>query len=134
MRVFSSMMALTAVLATAPAFGQSAAPAGIWANPAKSVHVRFKPCGPGICGTVIWASPKAKADAQSKGTDPLVGEQLFRDFEPESPGLWSGEVFVPDIGKTFSGTLRLIDARTMVGEGCLFAGIGCRSQTWKRIK
>ncbi|HEX4694434.1 DUF2147 domain-containing protein [Sphingomonas sp.] len=108
-------------------------PPGVWANPANSVHVAFKRCGAAVCGTVVWASAKAKADAQRGGTERLVGAQLFRDFVEESPGRWAGEVFVPDIGRTFSGTLMATDSRTLTGEGCLLPGVGCRAQTWKRI-
>ncbi len=86
-----------------------------------------------MCGTVIWANDKAKADAKRGGTETLVGLQLFRDFHRESEGHWRGKVFVPDIGKTFSGTVVFLDENTIVGSGCLFGRIGCKSQTWTRI-
>lgn len=108
-------------------------PSGVWANPANSVHVAFKRCGPAICGTVVWASDKAKADAAKGSADRLVGQQLFRDFVEASPGHWDGKVFVPDIGQSVTGTITLVDARTLVGEGCVVKGFGCKAQTWKRI-
>lgn len=123
-------------LATLALAGNAAAatpPPGVWTNPANTVHVAFERCGAAVCGTVVWASAKARADAQRGGTGQLVGAQLFRDFVEEAPGRWSGEVFVPDIGRTISGTLTLIDKRTLTGEGCLLPGIGCKGQTWKRI-
>lgn len=123
---------LAAVIAATPA--GAAIPGGVWANPSRSVHVTFKRCGEAMCGTVVWASAKAKEDARRGGTDPLVGTRLFDRFVEEDDGLWSGEVFVPDIGQRVSGTVERIDARTLRGEGCLFAGLGCQSQTWKRIK
>lgn len=107
---------------------------GTWRNEANSVRIRARKCGPAMCGTVIWASEKAKADAARGGTDRLVGTTLLRDFEADADGLWYGEVYVPDIGQTFSGTVELTDRDTLVGTGCLFATIGCRSQTWKRVR
>ena len=114
-------------------------PAGVWANPSNSVQVRFAPCGRGqdaqlMCGTVIWASEQAKADAARGGSDRLVGTRLFTDFEEEEPGRWAGTVFIPDIGREVEGTITQVDAKTLVGEGCLFGGLGCRQQRWRRVK
>ena len=121
-------------LVAAPVAARTPPPAGIWANPHNTVHVAFKRCRDAICGTVVWASRTAIEDAQRGGVDQLVGEDLFRDFVEDEPGRWSGEVFIPDVGQTVSGTITQIDARTLVGEGCMFAGFGCKTQSWKRIK
>lgn len=121
-------------LAAAPAHARGGPPPGIWANPSNSVHVAFKRCGDSVCGTVVWANAKAIADAERGGTDRLVGEELFRDFQEDEPGRWSGEVYIPDVGQTVQGTITQVDARTLLGEGCLFAGFGCKQQEWKRIK
>ena len=108
--------------------------AGTWRNGSDSVRIRVAPCGPGMCGTVIRASEKARNDAARGGTDELVGTELFHDFRRDDDGLWYGEVYVPDIGQTFQGTIELTDRDTLVGSGCLFAGIGCKSQTWRRVR
>ncbi|WP_010127815.1 DUF2147 domain-containing protein [Sphingomonas sp. KC8] len=107
---------------------------GVWRNPKNSVHVRSHPCGASMCGTVVWANDKAKADAARGGTDNLVGLQLFRSFTRDRHGNWRGKVFVPDINKTFSGTITVIDANTITGSGCLIGRVGCKSQTWTRIE
>jgi uncharacterized protein (DUF2147 family) len=114
-------------------------PAGTWANPSNTVQVRFAPCGRGrdaqlMCGTVIWASEQAKADAARGGSPRLVGTQLFSDFVEDEPGSWSGTVYVPDIGREVQGTITQVDARTLVGEGCLLGRLGCREQRWHRVK
>ena len=106
---------------------------GVWRNPRDSVHVRMELCGDRACGVVVWASEKAKADARKGGTDPLVGSQLFRDFIEESPGVWRGKVFVPDIGKTLSGTISRVDDKTLLGSGCLIGRVICKSQRWTRL-
>lgn len=118
----------------APAMARGPVPAGVWANPARSVHVAFRPCDGAICGRVIWASRQAQDDAARGSDEPLVGSTLFDHFEPEERGRWRGEVLVPDIGQRVEGTITLVNARTLVGEGCLFAGFGCKSQRWTRIK
>jgi len=106
---------------------------GIWSNPKGSVHVEVRPCGDAACGFVVWANAKAQADARKGGTENLIGLQIFRDFERESDGSWKGKVFVPDLNRTFSGGAIPIDARTLRTRGCIFAGLGCKSQIWTRV-
>ncbi|RVT94114.1 DUF2147 domain-containing protein [Sphingomonas crocodyli] len=106
---------------------------GIWRNPQNSVHVRAERCGKYMCGTVVWANDKAKADARRGGTAELIGLQLFREFRLDKKGEWRGKVHVPDIGKTLSGTISVVDENTLVGTGCLIGRVGCKSQTWTRL-
>ncbi len=106
---------------------------GTWRNPAGSVEVAMAPCGARLCGTVVWANDRAKDDAANGGTDRLVGTQLFRGLETDGPGHWSGEVFVPDLGRTVAGTLELVDAGTLEVAGCVVPGLLCQNQTWTRV-
>ena len=123
-----------ALMAMVPMAANAAPPKGVWTNPKKSVRVAFQNCGRAMCGKVVWASPKAQADARDGGGGPLVGAMLFQDFVEEERGLWRGSVLVPDIGQTVSGTIEQVDANTLIGEGCAFAGFGCKSQTWTRVR
>ncbi|WP_084582478.1 DUF2147 domain-containing protein [Sphingomonas azotifigens] len=107
----------------------------VWRNPSNSVHVRAEPCGAdSMCATVIWASDKAKADAQRGGTKQLIGTQLFQNFKIVRAGLWKGTVFVPDINQRFSGTVTVVDENTIVGKGCALLGAVCKAQTWTRVR
>jgi uncharacterized protein (DUF2147 family) len=127
--------ALLALLA--PGIALAAAPAqptGIWRNPKNSVHVRIQPCGANVCGTVVWANARALQKAREGGTPNLVGTQLFREFRADGAGAWAGRVFVPDRGRTFSGTLRLADANHVIARGCLVGRLLCRAQTWTRVR
>ncbi|MFK3891204.1 DUF2147 domain-containing protein [Sphingomonas sp. NPDC079357] len=123
-----TLLALLAAAATDPL-------AGTWRNASDSVRIRVAPCRgePGMCGTVVSASDKAKDDAAAGGTDRLVGTPLFRGFEQDGDGTWAGTVFVPDIGREVDGTLQLDGRNTLVAQGCLFAGFGCKEQRWTRV-
>lgn len=135
----AAAIALSTVMSSAPALADSA-PAtggdliGVWRNPKNSVHVEVRPCGKSVCGYVVWASEKARRDAREGGTPELVGQQLFRDFSQEKGGVWRGRVFIPDIGRTFSGSAERLDARSLKAKGCLFASVLCKSQTWTRVE
>lgn len=129
-----ALLALAAGAIALPVAAAAKTPAGVWANPANSVHVTFVSCGKAICGRIVWANEKAKADALAGSGEPLVDSFLFRDFRPDGDHRWAGKVRVPDIGQTLSGTIEQIDAKTLRGEGCLIAGLGCKEQTWRRIR
>jgi uncharacterized protein (DUF2147 family) len=133
----SLALALVALTAATPVFADEAPASPLateWRNPSNSVHVRIDKCDGQLCGTVTWASAKAQADARRGGTENLVGTRLFRDLEPAGAGKWRGKVFVPDIRKTFSGTLSFADSNTMIGKGCVLFGVICKSQTWSRVR
>ena len=122
------------LLAPAPVQSQKPRQENVFRNPQDSVHVRIHPCGKGRCGTVVWANDKARADSARGGTRNLVGTELFREFREVSPKVWKGKVFVPDINKVFTGTGTIKDQNTIVARGCLIAGMGCKSQTWTRVR
>jgi len=82
----------------------------------------------------VWANEKAKKDAARGGTRNLVGTELFREFREVSPKVWKGKVFVPDMNKVFTGTATVKNQQLVVARGCLFAGMGCKSQTWTRVR
>lgn len=123
---------LSLVAFDAPALAQQL-PDTVWRNPKDSVHVRMHACGEAMCGTVIWASDKAMADARRGGHANLVGMELFRNFKRDAKDVWHGKVFVPDINKTFSGTLQRTDDNTLAGKGCVLGGLICKAQTWIRV-
>ena len=107
---------------------------GVWRNPKNSVHIDIQKCGEYLCGRVVWANAHAREDARNGGTKELIGSQLLRNFQPGKGGAWKGKVFVPDLNVTVSGTAELVDANTLRARGCVFAGIGCKSQNWKRVQ
>ena len=129
------MLAVVAALAL-PAAASAAAPAGIWQNPKGNVRVQFRDCGAGgaICGRVVSADASAQAKTSAAGGGKLVGRDLFQNFAPAGRNQWAGSVLIPDIGQSVQGTITQTGPKTLVGEGCLFAGYGCKQQVWTRVK
>ncbi|MGF7155358.1 DUF2147 domain-containing protein [Novosphingobium gossypii] len=116
----------------------AASPAeGVWLNPSGSVAVRTAPCavqaGQGLCGHIVWASAKAKADAQDSGIGSLVGIELLQDYRPAGSGAWRGTVYVPDMGRRFDSRIETLSPARLKVSGCLLGGWLCRSQVWTRI-
>ena len=75
---------------------------------------------------------EAQADARDGGTPKLIGTALLREYRPSGRNTWSGTIFVPDMGRTFGSTLKLVDANTISVKGCLIGGFFCKSQIWHR--
>ena len=125
MRHFKYAFMLGLMSITSPA---ASAIKGHWTNPSKSVVIDIAPCGHVLCGTVSWASDKAKHDAR-KGTQHLVGSHLLTDLK-KSHDTWRGKLFVPDQNMRVTAKLQLVTADEMKVSGC--ALMVCKSQLWKR--
>lgn len=103
---------------------------GVWRNPKDNVHVEIRPCGAAACGTVVWASAKARA----AGADSLVGTQVLKNLElDERRGVWRGKVFVPELNRNFTGVAEPMDSRRLRAKGCVVGGLLCKSQVWTKI-
>ncbi|NGM48465.1 DUF2147 domain-containing protein [Caulobacter sp. 602-2] len=106
---------------------------GVWRNPKGSVHVEIKPCGPEVCGYVVWANDEARTDARKGSGGELLGRQLLRDFTPSEKGEWRGKVFAPDVNMTFSGRVLVLDAGKLRAKGCVLGNFLCKTQVWTRV-
>lgn len=106
---------------------------GIWINPRGTVKVQTGNCAGNICGWVVWAAPKALADARDSGIDKLIGTELLRNYHGKGPGRYEGEVYVPDMGHSFYSTIRQSSADNIRVSGCILGGLICKSQDWRRV-
>lgn len=85
-----------------------------------------------MCGTVVWAADRQRADARKGSGKDLVGSVLLRDLRPDGDG-WEGKIFVPDINTMASATVKQLDSDTLLVSGCTMMGILCRTQHWYRM-
>ena len=122
-------MLLTLVMAAALAPDGSIE--GRWRSPGGNSIIEIGPCGSALCGTVAWASEKAKADAR-KATDQLVGTALLTGLQEKKPGRWQGKLFVPDKNMRVTAKLRLVGPQQLKVSGCA-AKVLCNSQVWSRL-
>lgn len=107
-------------------------PTGRWKNPSGSVIVAIDVCGAAYCGTVEWASDKAKADAAKGGTEALVGTQLMTGFVPAGTSKWKGRLFIPDMNRRSKAELRMQGGGQLKVTGCAVGRMICKSQYWTR--
>ncbi len=49
-----------------------------------------------------------------------------------TPDKWNGQVYNPEDGKTYSGSITLKSANELDLQGCVGGGLFCKTQTWAR--
>lgn len=129
------LVILAVLLGASPAM---AATLGTFRNPSGSVQVRLSDCGQGLCGTIVAANEKARADAAKAGQTKLIGMQLFREMTvvptaKGEPRKWTGKVYIPDKDRTVSGEA-VLNGKTLSVKGCLLGDKLCKGQDWVRVK
>ena len=107
---------------------------GVWWNHHQNVKVETKPCGQHLCGSVVWATPEAVKEARDAGTDPLVGRQLLSGYSRTPSGVWEGQVFVPDLKRTFFSRLQQVGPNELRIGGCILGGLICKYKAWTRTE
>lgn len=112
----------------------AAAPLGIWSNPRGTLAMRTAACDNGMCGTIVWANDRARADARAAGVAHLVGTQLLRDYHPSGDGTWFGRLFSPNMKRSFPSHISLVAPDRLRISSCLLRQYFCRSQEWHRLR
>ena len=126
MPAFLALIALVAADTTSPASIE-----GRWRSPGGNTIIEIAPCASNLCGTVAWASAKAKQDAR-KTTDQLVGTQLLTGLKQDSNGRWLGKLFIPDKNLRVTAKIEAVGAQLKVS-GCAAGKALCKSELWNRL-
>ena len=141
MIIKTAAFALATTLFAASAAWAEPGPVGDWSTHHAGGVVRISECDGGLCGKVVNSDPiKADPDAKdahnsdaSLRTRPLKGLTVFYGVKG-GPTEWSGgSVYNPEDGKTYHGSIKLVDPDTLKLTGCVFGPL-CQSQTWTRLK
>jgi len=132
------MLALALMLAASTGIAAAAIPQpaenpiGLWENPRGTLLVRTRFCGQLLCGNIVWASPKAMADARDAGVNALIGTELLSDYRRSGAARWTGQVYVPDQGRRFYSTIEQKSPNDIRISGCILGGLLCKRQDWTR--
>ncbi|MGH6652506.1 MAG: DUF2147 domain-containing protein [Sphingopyxis sp.] len=125
-------LALLLALPAAVQADTAPTPFGLWQNPKGTLLVRTRDCGRQLCGNIVWAGPKAIADAREAGVTALVGTELLIGYRPSGAGRWTGQVYVPDQGRRYYSTIEVEGPNSLRISGCILGGLICKHQEWTR--
>jgi len=120
----------------------AAEPNGVWLTKDRDARVAIAPCGSALCGRVVWLKDAIDPTTRAPMTDkfnrdparrnrPLMGVEILSDMKPSgTPSKWSGRIYHPESGKTYSSNMKLISPDALVVEGCV--SFYCQGETWTR--
>jgi uncharacterized protein (DUF2147 family) len=115
---------------------------GTWRMANGKVTVRLAPCGGALCGRVV-ALKKARDDKGRPRVDkenpnpslrsrPVIGLTILSNMKARGAGTWSGTIYNPDDGNTYSSYMELTGPSTMKVNGCV-AGVLCKTLKFVRV-
>lgn len=127
--------------ASTPVLAQAASDiTGVWRTPVDGGStVRITACGSDICAAVL-GSPRLRDHPDQRDVrnpDPALRSRPLRGLmilraRPAGPGRWdNGQIYNPEDGRTYRGSLRLLPDGRLRLTGCVVRPL-CRSQTWTR--
>jgi uncharacterized protein (DUF2147 family) len=141
----SRMIAIAAAVLCLAAVTPASAgdPRGNWMTEQGKAKINIASCGAALCGNIVAmqepndpSTGKPKTDRNNpdaaKRTRPMIGVQIVIDMKPDTAEKWKGQVYNAEDGKTYSGSITLVDAKTLTLQGCALGGLICKSQTWTR--
>lgn len=126
--IFSTLalFALTAAQAPQPSIE------GHWRSPGGNSIIVIGPCGGSLCGTIEWASAKAKQDSRKTVGDQLVGAQLLTNLTKDKSGHWEGKLFIPDKNMRVTAKIQPVGEQQLRVSGCAVGKTLCKAAIWTR--
>ena len=128
-------------LAPAPAPAEAGDLTGTWMTEHGDAKIRVAPCGPALCGTIVWlAQPNDSAGHPAtdvNNPDPakrarsLIGLTILTGMK-KSGEEWRGRIHNSDDGKDYDLEMALVDERRATVKGCVLGGLFCGGETWTR--
>jgi uncharacterized protein (DUF2147 family) len=122
-----SMLVLIAALALQAA--QDSSIEGTWRSPGGNSIIKIGSCGDSPCGTVAWATDKAKKDS-TRGTPQLVGTPLLTNLQQRNDGSWIGKLFIPDKKMRVTAKIQRVGPNQLKVSGCAAGKALCRAAVW----
>jgi uncharacterized protein (DUF2147 family) len=144
MRSFPAISAATFLLtglsvSGLPANSAAAAepqPIGEWRVANGLANIRIDDCDGALWGIISWekeAGTDSNNPNPAERSHPTLGLHILLNMKPTKPGLWQGEVYNAEDGKTYDSKISLASADVLRIEGCIL-GFLCGGENWTRVK
>ena len=117
--------------------------AGLWIDDEGKGAVDIAPCGPKLCGRIVWLrdplDPKGKPQIDSLNPQankrglPVCGLQVIGALARQSDGSWDqGWVYDPKVGESYDVAIQLKDANHLVVTGYQGLKLFSKKFVWTR--
>ena len=119
--------------------------AGVWIDDTGDGAIKIEPCGPTLCGKIVWLKNLLNDDGEplhdrhnpdaSKHARPICGLQILGQLKPQdSGGFDEGWVYDPKEGKSYSVAITLAGADQLQVTGYLGVKLLGKTMYWTRAK
>ena len=128
--VFAAAAAISIMVVAANAQPRTGGVAGVWIDHTGQGAVEITPCGPNMCGSVVWLKNPLK---KSKTGRPIYGAQILGDLRKRPNEAWEdGWIYNPEDEERFSAEIKLKNETTLLVTGYLGIKLLGETFTWKR--
>jgi uncharacterized protein (DUF2147 family) len=146
---FAAAMGIATAALLAPSsqsLAASADPTGYWMKPdaERESKIQVFKCGTGkksLCAKIAWLKEpndsKGKPLHDIRNENPamrgrsIVGLAIFTGLTPSAPSTWTGKIYNPEDGHTYSATLTVLSRKQILLRGCK-AWLLCGEKQWLR--
>lgn len=94
---------------------------GIWVRGGRQEKLEFFDCEGKLCARGVIPLPD--------GSPPPL---ILRNAPQTAPNQWKGDLYNPENGKLYSGTITLNNPKQLTLTGCLIAFL-CQSESWTKV-
>jgi uncharacterized protein (DUF2147 family) len=146
---FAAAMGIATAALLAPgsqSLAASADPTGFWMKPdaERESKIQVFMCGAGkkqLCAKIAWLKQPNDSKGQPlhdvRNENPslrgrqIVGLTIFTGLTPSAPSTWTGKIYNPEDGHTYSATLTVLSRKQILLRGCK-AWLLCGEKQWLR--
>ncbi len=98
---------------------------GAWSRTDGSLRIAIEACGERFCAVNTWIKDPSNGEA--------VGDRLVMTLQPRDPVRLAGEAFDEKRGLKYT-MLISVGQDAMTTQGCVLAGIVCKTMNWTRLR
>ncbi len=109
---------------------------GTWNDTETSAKTQIYSCPGGICIKVV--TPSKGRETDSYNPDPalkgrsMAGVTIMAGAAKDGADRWKGQLYNSEDGKTYSGWVIVANKDEVKLEGCVLAGLLCKTRIWRR--
>lgn len=151
-RIFRSVAHVISASAVAITFGLGASTAlaqdsdlGTWLNSEKKGKIQLRECAnESLCGNIVWLKEPLDENGnpwrdmlnpdKSQRSRPVVGMDVMIGTKKIAPNTWQGQIYDPEVGKTYYLKHLKVGANQVEIKGCLPSGWPCRTKYWTKAQ
>jgi len=126
-----ALLSMMLCFLAAPAYAQT----GRWITASGNLEVEIAPCGQALCGTAVrvLANNSMSVPGKSMASDvPGLGLKVMSNFTSTGDGIWTGQIYDRENGKTYRCRMRQLSADELEVHPYIGIPLFGQTQIWHR--